>query len=117
MLNNPHCWRPAIARGKLRAGGGPRVGLPNGPSFQINVALKFMAAVAEEGHDLLQRSRDSWEKQHKVRDDGSIDGGPPPPNFGSQHEIVVRLPEVRLVFCLTTNLFSNGLDWRGDDRG
>jgi hypothetical protein len=76
-----------------------------------------MAAVAEEGDDLLQGSRDSREKQHMVREDGSIDGGPPPPNLGSQHEIVVRLPEVRLVFCLTTNLFSNGLDWRGEDRG
>lgn len=72
---------------------------PNEPSFQINLALKFMAAVAEEGHDLLQRSRDYWEKQHLVREDGSIDGGRPPNNFGSQQEIVVRMPEVRLVFC------------------
>jgi hypothetical protein len=31
--------------------------------------------------------------------DGSIEGGPPSPNCGSQHEIVVRVPEVRLALC------------------
>jgi hypothetical protein len=30
---------------------------------------------------------------------GSIEGGPPSPNCGSQHQIVVRVREVRLVLC------------------
>ncbi len=72
---------------------------PVAPSFQINLARKFMAAVAEEGYELLQRAHEYWAVQHEIRANGSLEGGYPPRGFESPEEIVVRAPEVRLVFC------------------
>ena len=76
---------------------------PNGPSFQINLALKFMAAVAEEGHDLLQRSRDYWEKHTPSGKTVRQTPGGFRTTLGRSRRLWCGCPTSAWCFALTTN--------------